>query len=154
MGPVLLRKKVARDRVAFVPSYHSAVTSTCKVSRPEQAEDGTMRYPDEGFMKKNFWQKTWVLIGGVVANFILAVLLLASVVTVEPNSTIRQAITGEIPETPAVFHQIVPGSAAERFGLEAGDVVLRLNGLENPSITEVQETIRSTSQLNLLVQRG
>ena len=154
MGPILLRKKWRGTewRLSLLPLGGYV---DLQGLAPEEAEDGTMRYPAEGFMQKNFWQKTWVLVGGVIANFILAVLLLASVMTAEPNSSIRALATGETPETSgAVFRQIAPDSAAERFGLQAGDEVVQLNGLQNPNVTEVQEVIRSADKLNLAVKRG
>lgn len=151
LGPVLLKKqwRGTEWRLSLLPlgGYVDLVGLA-----PEDAGDGTMRYPDNGFASKNFLQKTWVLIGGVIANFVLAVLLIASVVTAAPNSQIRQGVTGET--LPAVFSQIVPGSAAERFGLEAGDVVLNINGLQGPTETEVRDAIRDADRLELLVKRG
>ena len=154
MGPVLLRKqwRGTEWRLSLLPlgGYVDLQGLT-----PEEAADGTMRYPDTGFMQKNFWQKAWVLVGGVIANFILAVLLLASVITADPNLPVRSAITGETPPTTgAVFERIAPDSAAERFGLQAGDEVVQLNGLKNPNVTEVQRVIRSAAKLNLVVKRG
>lgn len=153
MGPVLLRKRWRGTewRLSLLPlgGYVDLQGLT-----PEQAEDGTLRYPDDGFMQKNFWQKTWVLIGGVIANFILAVLLLASVVTLAPNSSIRQAVTGESVETGVVFSEVIPDSPAVRFGIQPGDIVLSINGVQNPSVEAVQEVIRTASELNLLLRRG
>ncbi len=154
MGPVLLRKRWRGTewRVSLLPlgGYVDLQGLT-----PEQAEDGTLRYPDDGFMQKNFWQKTWVLIGGVIANFILAVLLLASVMTVEPDSSVRMLATGETPESSgAVFRQVLPDSPAQRFGLRDGDVVLSINGVQNPTVAEVQKVIRTASNLDLRLRRG
>ncbi len=154
MGPVLLRKKWRGTewRLSLLPLGGYV---DLQGLAPEPAEDGTMHYPDEGFTKKNFWQKTWVLIGGVIANFILAVLLLASVMTAEPNAPIRFLATGETPEmSGAVFAQVMPESAAERFGFKDGDEVLAVNGIQNPSVAEVREVIATASELNLLVRRG
>ncbi len=154
LGPVLLKKqwRGTEWRLSLLPL--GGYVDLAGLA-PEDAGDGTMRYPDDGFASKNFLQKTWVLIGGVIANFILAVLLIASVITAVPNSTTRTLITGETPETSgAVLNSIEPGSAAERFGLQGGDEVLQLNGVRNPSVEQVQETIRSASELNLLVRRG
>jgi len=154
MGPVLLRKRWRGTewRLSLLPLGGYV---DLQGLAPEQAEDGTMRYPTDGFMQKNFWQKTWVLIGGVIANFILAVLLLASVITAAPNSGIRALATGETPATSgAVFERVLPGSAAERFGLRDGDVVLNINGVQNPSMSEVREKIGTASELKLLIRRG
>lgn len=153
-GPVLWRKlwRGTEWRLSLLPLGGYV---DLEGMAPEQAEDGTMRYPTTGFVSKNFWQKAWVLIGGVIANFVLAVLLLASVITAVPNAPARALIAGVTPQTSgAVFQRIEPGSAAERFGLEVGDRVVNLNGIENPTVTQVQEQIRTATRLNLTLRRA
>ena len=75
-------------------------------------------------------------------------------VTAAPNATIRQVITGESAEAGVVFNEIVPGSPAARFGLQAGDVVVRLNGVDDPGRAEMTAIIQNASELELVVQRG
>lgn len=153
MGPVLLRRRWhgTEWRLSLLPLGGYV---DLQGLAPEEDADGVMRYPDEGFMRKTFLQKTWVLIGGVIANFILAVLLLASVITVAPNAPIRQVITGESAESGVVLNAVLPDSPAARFGLQAGDVVVELNGIADPDRVEMLEAIGVASELNLLVQRG
>ena len=153
-GPVLWRKKWRGTewRVSALPLGGYV---DLEGMAPEEAEDGTMRYPTTGFAAKGFWQKTWVLVGGVIANFILAVLLLASVITAAPDSPARALIEGVTPQASgAVFPSIEPDSAAERFGLQAGDRVVRLNGIEDPSVAQVMEQIRTANRLDLTVRRN
>lgn len=121
---------------------------------PEEQADGTLAYPDRGFAQKNVWQKIWVLIGGVIANFILAVLLLAWVVSAAPQSFIASQVTRD----PSLLsgtrlESIVPGSPAAQLGLKAGDEVLRLNGLKEPNPMALTAEIQQAKQLKLLVKR-
>lgn len=154
MGPILLRKKWRGTewRLSLLPLGGYV---DLKGLAPEQAEDGTLRYPEEGFMQKSFLQKTWVLIGGVIANFILAVLLIASVMTLEPNTPVRYLVAGETPVVEGtVFAEVIEGSAAEALGIRAGDRVLSLNGLESPLPDAVQEEIRTADGLEFVLERN
>lgn len=152
-GPVLWRKRWRGTewRVSALPLGGYV---DLEGMAPEVGEDGVSRYPTTGFVTKTFWQKTWVLIGGVIANFILAVLLLAGVVTGAPNSSARSLITGAVPQmSGAVIERTEPGSPAERLGLQAGDRVVAINGVRNPNPDQVTEAIMTGTTLNLLVAR-
>jgi regulator of sigma E protease len=153
MGPVLVRKRWRGTewRLSLLPLGGYV---DLQGLAPEEGADGVMRYPDEGFMRKTFLQKTWVLVGGVIANFILAVLLLASVVTAAPNAPIRQLMTGETAESGVVLRAVQPGSPAARFGLQPGDVVVELNGVRDPDRVDLLGAIGSANELDLLVRRG
>ena len=121
---------------------------------PEQGEDGELYYPDEGFMKKSFLQKFWVLIGGVIANFILAILLISIAITAAPLAAFSQIILGELPpNSGALFQEVVPDSPAEALGIEPGDIVLSINGTQNPDIEQVRNAIQNASQLSLALRR-
>ncbi|HXX67229.1 MAG TPA: trypsin-like peptidase domain-containing protein [Polyangiaceae bacterium] len=52
-----------------------------------------------------------------------------------------------------VLTQVTPGSAADRAGLRAGDVIVEANGVQDPSSTQVAELAHS-GQLVLRVKRG
>ena len=122
---------------------------------PEQDENGELYYPDEGFMRKSFLQKFWVLIGGVLANFILAILLIATAITATPGSNGRYFITGETPErTGVVFQEVVPDSPAERLGIQPGDLVISVNGVENPDAERVRQEIQTASELAFVLERS
>src|SRR5690625_1780884 len=61
---------------------------------PKVNEDGTLEHPDEGMANATLPQKIWVLIGGVIANFILGIVLMAGVIMLEPA---YRSLTADLP---------------------------------------------------------
>ena len=152
MGPIIWRKqwRGTEWRISALPLGGYV---DLKGLAPEQGEDGELYYSDEGFMKKNFFQKFWVLIGGVVANFILAILLIATAIMAQPNY--RALISGvELETSGAVFQEVVPDSPAQRLGIQPGDVVVSINGVRNPDIEQVRTEIQNASELSLVLERN
>lgn len=74
---------------------------------------GLRRY----FHFKPVWQRAFVTAAGPAANFILAAVLFAGLL----------ASFGQI-VTPARVGEVIPGTAGERAGLVAGDLVTQVNG--------------------------
>ena len=154
MGPVLWRRqwRGTEWRVSLLPLGGYV---DLKGLAPEQGEDGELYYADEGFMKKNFWEKAWVLIGGVLTNFVLAILLIATAITAAPLAPFSQAIMGALPQNSgAILQEVVPNSPAERLGIQPGDVVLDINGTQNPNIEQVRDIIQNASELSLILERS
>lgn len=152
MGPVLFRKqwRGTEWRLSLLPLGGYVDIPGLAA---EQDEEGNLHHPKEGFATKTIWQKLWVLVGGVIANAILAILLLSAVITIDPDY--RSVTAGlQIPESGTVIQRVVDGSRADALGIESGDVVLELNGTEDPSRSEVQQIIATTSgELDLVLQR-
>lgn len=109
-------------------------------------EDGRLVHPDEGFALKPLWAKLWVLVGGVVANYLLAVLLLAVVIVNSPD--IRAMTAGLTPElSGAQIAGVVEGSPAEALGIAPGDIILRVNAVVDPNPEAVTRQIQTTEGL-------
>ncbi len=152
MGPILFRKKWQGTewRLSLLPIGGYVDLPGLA---PETDEDGNLYYPEEGFAKKNLGQKFWILVGGVIANYILAVLLFAFITTSEPNY--RIITTGTAPNNSGtVFNQVFEGTQAEVLGIEAGDIVLAINNIENPSTEQVANQIQNEQGLNLTLERN
>lgn len=153
MGPVIWRRRWRETewRISLLPigGYVDIPGMT-----PKQAEDGTLLHPDEGFATKPLPAKLWVLVGGVIANYLLAILLLATVITFQPDfRTITAGITPEL--YGAQIAGVVEGSSAETLGLRVGDVITRVNTVEDPDPDTVTQQIRTTEGvLELEVERG
>lgn len=118
---------------------------------PKVDEEGNLQHPDEGMAKKSLPAKLWVLVGGVIANFLLAVLLIAFTLVAEP--TYRSLTSGTEVEAGAVIGQVVANSPAEELQLQPGDRIAELNGLSDPSREQVQSTIRGAERLELTIVR-
>lgn len=152
MGPVLFRKmwRGTEWRLSALPigGYVDIPGMAAEIG-----EDGKPRTATSGFATKNVWEKIWVLIGGVIANYILAILLFATVISINPFY--RYITTGVEPtSTGTIFAEITEGSAAESLGLQDGDIVLSLNGTTQPSMNDVSQVIQADNNLDLTVTRG
>lgn len=105
---------------------------------PKVAEDGTLLPADEGMARATLPQKIWVLMGGVLANFVLGVALITAVIMMEPG---YRVITGGLP-VQAVITEVAPGSAAAELGIEEGDRIMSLAGVREPSGARVVGIVR------------
>jgi len=86
------------------------------------------------FHHKTLLQRSAIVVAGPVANFLLAIVLLAGAF-----ATVGQ------PFTPALVGAVLPGSAAERAGIQAGDRVVAIDGKRIERFEEIQRFV----QLNL-----
>jgi regulator of sigma E protease len=152
MGPVLFRKmwRGTEWRISLLPiGGYVDIPGMA----PKQDEEGKLQHPDDGFATKNVWQKIWVLIGGVIANFILAVVLLAVVIANNPGF---RTLTANIQsDFGAKIDGVEAGMTAEALGIKQGDVILQINEVKNPRAQQVTEAIRSTNgTLTVVLERS
>lgn len=152
MGPVLARKqwRGTEWRLSLIPlgGYVDLPGLAAEVG-----EDGKLHHPSEGLAKKGLWSKLFVLVAGVIANFVLAILLFAVVIRADTN--FQATVAGVTPEESGTrLVSVQQGSPAETLGIEAGDVVRELNGIPNPTRDEVIETVRNADELRLVLERN
>ncbi len=119
---------------------------------PRVDEDGTLHHPDEGMAKLRLLPKLWVLVAGVIANYVLGSVLLASAITMQPG--FREITGAPVVVEGSRIARVVPGSAAEGLGIRSGDLVLSLNGLANPDPDAVVAQVRGTDRLDFVLLRG
>lgn len=105
---------------------------------PRVNEDGTLEAPDEGMARASLPAKVWVLIGGVIANFILGVLLITAVIMIDPS---YRSVTADLPVS-TVVGSVEPGSIAEGIGLQAGDRIVSVAGVADPEPQRLVGIIR------------
>lgn len=120
----------------------------------EEDEHGRLRHPSGGMADKGLPAKLWVLVGGVIANFVLGTFLLTGAVLLEP--AYRALTTGTPPDVSGtVVVQVVEGSLAERSGLQAGDRLVAIGGVTDPDPDASVQAIRDADgTLILSYERG
>jgi regulator of sigma E protease len=82
------------------------------------------------FHGKAVWQRALVVVAGPVANFILAILIFAAAVS----------FFGMPVSQPRV-DEVLPGSAAAKAGIQAGDFIKSINGGTIDTFQDVQEIV-------------
>jgi regulator of sigma E protease len=97
------------------------------------------------FTHKKLWQKALVVAAGPAANFLFAIVVLA-------------ALFGTIgePFTPPIIGAIKAGSAAEKAGLQAGDVIDSIDGVGIRRFEELRQAvlIGTGDPLTLVLKRN
>jgi len=102
--------------------------------------------PERAFAFKNPLEKSFIVIAGPLANFLFAFLAFFFVFL----------FFGRV-YTPPVVGELLPGSPAEKAGLQKGDVILEINGKKIRSFEELMLEMRKDeriSEVQLKVKRG
>jgi regulator of sigma E protease len=115
---------------------------------PEEGEEShPISKEDEevSFYAKSLGQRASIVAAGPLANFAFAIVALASLFI----------FLGE-PYTPADVGKVVEGSAAERAGLQPGDVFLNIDGVEIDRFEQVRQIVQLAPgrALTIVVRRG
>jgi regulator of sigma E protease len=151
-GPILFRRqwRGTEWRLSAIP-LGGYVDLPGLAAEPDA--HGNMAHPTTGFATLTLGQKLWVLVGGVIANFLLAIVLMATVISADP--TYRTITAGiEVETYGTIIQTVAEGSVAERLGIQPGDVVLELNGVSNPDGQQVRQMIQQSSELRLVLDRN
>jgi regulator of sigma E protease len=104
--------------------------------------------PDErkvSFFHKSVWARIAVVAAGPLANFLLAIVIFATIFMIHGKQEITARVAG-----------IEPGSAAEAAGFKQGDLVLSINGSAIETFLDMQEIVSSSAdeRLDFVVERG
>jgi len=86
---------------------------------------------DVSFHYKRLGQRAAIVAAGPAANFAFAIVVLAVLF-----------MTFGQPYTPAEVGQVTPGSAAEQGGIQAGDMILNIDGQAMARFEDVQQAVR------------
>ena len=140
-------KQGTRWKVAWLPlgGYVKFVGDMGPASTP--APDDTI--PEElrarAFQFRPVWQRFLIVLAGPMANFVLAVAIIACFI----------AIYGA-PSTPNHVVGTVPHSAAEKAGLKAGDRVVSIAGRSTNNFEEVSQlaSLYPDQDVRLEIERG
>ena len=126
--------KGTRWRINWIPlgGYVKFMDDANGASMPDAAVFNKMNPAERAgsFHAKPLWQRAAVIAAGPIANFILAIGLLAAIF-----------MTWGVPMTPARIDEIVEGGAADKAGLKAGDLVVAIDGTTIESFTDLQRVV-------------
>ena len=120
-----------RWKVAWLPlgGYVKFVGDMGPASTPADLESIPEHLRDRAFQLRPVWQRFLVVLAGPVANFILAIVILAAFFTF-----IGRPVTN-------VVSAIQPNSAAASAGLRPGDRILSVAGLSTPTFDDIFRTV-------------
>jgi|SRR5579871_1278147 regulator of sigma E protease len=101
------------------------------------------------FLNHPRWHRFLIAIAGPVMNILLAVVLLTTVYMVHYEYPVYL-------DKPAVIQGVRTDSPAAKAGIQAGDRIVRIDGVENPTWEQVQPTVwlSPNQPLTVTIQRG
>ena len=154
-GPELFSRKIGDThfRLALIP-----FGGYCEIAGHEEVGQGDQALAqdrsDRSFDVKPYWQKLFVLLGGIIGNLLFAYLAACTLF-----------IVGKQVEKPGAFIiSVLPGSPAAQAGLQANDRILKLEALSltDPTLTQesamtsvIQTLTRKPGQtIEMLIERA
>jgi regulator of sigma E protease len=108
------------------------------------------RTDDPGeFMNHSRWHRFLIAIAGPTMNILLAIVLLTTVYMVHYEYPVYL-------DKPAVVQGVRKDSAAEQAGIQSGDRIIKIDGIENPTWEQVQPRVwlSPNQPLEVTIQRG
>ena len=128
------------DNAASVPDGSDLAVLKQEIAARE-GEAAVSRY----YHFKPVWQRAIIAVAGPVANFVLAIAVLA----------VFLATIGEI-RNPARVYAVSPASAAEAAGFQPGDVILKADGRKIETFQDLNGyvALRARLPIDFTVERG
>ncbi len=107
------------------------------------------------FASKSATWRIIILAAGVTMNMVLAAVLLAVQAGIGAPVAVTDENAGTLTNQKTYILEVAPNTPAAQAGIQAFDRVAKIGSIENPSITQIQETIDSLkgSQVPLLIER-
>jgi regulator of sigma E protease len=139
-------KQGTRWKVAWLPlgGYVKFVGDMGPASAPADLESIPEHLRDRAFQLRPVWQRFLIVLAGPVANFLLAIVILAGFFS----------LVG----TPAsnIVSKIQPNSAAAGAGIQPGDRILSVAGMSTPTFDDIFRTVavRPDEAVMVGVERG
>ncbi len=97
------------------------------------------------FLFKSWWQRFSIIIGGVLFNFVSALIIIFCLFQ----------FVG-VPKTPALVSDVVDGMPAQQVGIMKGDVISKFNNVEIKDFKSLQKELmlNQEKEVNLIVLRS
>ena len=140
-------RRGTRWKIGWMPlgGYVRFVGDMNPASAPQAgADDVPQELRAQSFHHKPVWQRFLVVLAGPMANFLLAILIFAGFF----------ALYGA-PRTPNRIAAVLPGSAAQAAGLQAGDRLVSIAGRETSTFEQIFSVVmlRPGERVDMVVER-
>ena len=145
-GPKIIEKKIGSTnfRISKIPlGGYVEIAGLVEMGQGEQ--EHALAEGDNSFSSKPYWQKFFVMMGGVLFNLLFAFLAFCTIFSIGETGK-KQAIT--------ITH-IEKGSPAEKAGIQEKDTILHVNGnslipdkAKQTSVLDSLKTFLETIQKN------
>src|SRR5258708_4583455 len=101
------------------------------------------------FVNHSRWHRFLIAIAGPVMNILLAIVLLTGVYMVHYEHAACM-------DGPAIIGYVDPGSSAAKAGIQAGDLVVQVDGVRNPTWEQIEmkQFVSANQPLPFAVERG
>jgi len=114
------------------------------------------------FMGKPIWQRVFIVMGGVVAFWLVAVILFTIVFALGAKIPVSDETNHNLKEPQVQIWKVAANSPAEKAGIKRGDLIINLKSwrteqlLKTDKVKEIQEFINShrAEEITLTVKRG
>lgn len=152
MGPQIFAKKIGKTNftLSAIPlGGYVEIAGLAEVGQGEQKE--SLDRSARSFFVKPYWQKFLVLMGGILFNLIAAyIILVALFMTGMPKTAL---LTPE--HVPAIINVVKEGQPAYIAGLQAGDQLLAVEGIEISSASGATQALRNhkDTEITLKIDR-
>ncbi|MEG6615728.1 RIP metalloprotease RseP [Peptococcaceae bacterium 1198_IL3148] len=111
---------------------------------PEEDEKERDYKEDEGFNSKTVGQRFWVIAAGAIMNFVLAILLLATIYGVQGIPTLTTEVGAVVEESPA-----------DAAGIKPGDKIVAINGVNVTTWQQLIDNVNNAGEeLTVKLQRN
>jgi regulator of sigma E protease len=124
-----------------------------------KGESGEDRADNDSFAKKKIWQRLLVLAAGVIMNLVVAAVLFGIVLSFGAPTIIEGDVPAhaQITNQALMVNELIPEAGAELSGIEIGDTVKTISGIEPESGEHARELIRESTVegvAHIVVERG
>jgi regulator of sigma E protease len=140
-------KHGTRWKVCWLPfgGYVKFEGDANPTSFPQAEPESELTRTAGNFHGKPVWKRAAVVVAGPIANFILSILIFASVF----------AFAG-IPVNEPRVGEVQPGSAAEKAGIKIGDLIAAIDGTKIETFSDIVKSVsfRGGEQLHVTIDRN
>lgn len=121
-----------------------------------KGEDGQDVEDADSFNAGKLWKKVIVVVAGVAMNFVLAGVLLSIGLMIGLPTMVEGNNQKYVSDVRLEIAQVLKDRPAAEAGLQAGDVILKIDELENPRVESMQDYTNQAGEtpLDIEIRRG